>query len=192
MPPKQIRKIEKKPSGRIDTDDWEAKDSENVNEKDAVEDNLDIGKLVDECFGGESNNIDILENDKYYPGNKSWSLESEKGLVSKLTNSPALALTLEEDFRIHELIVRKENLFCGFYNVFLEYPNFVVLWKRFLHQIKNSCPVIQSGVPADSYDCNMKYVVRENFVKGGKFTLLCFDIAFPFSRRFGEACAGDV
>ena len=175
MPPKQIRNGEKKTlkqSDRIDTNDGEAEDSENVNEMDSVKDNLDIGKLVEECVGCESNSMGSLENDKNSSEKKSRSPECGKGLVSKLTNSPAFALTLEEDFRIHELIVRKENLFCGFYNVFLEYPNFVVLWKRFLHQIKNSCPVIQSGVPADSYDCNMKYVVRENFVKGGKFTLL--------------------
>ena len=120
-------------------------------------------------------------------------LKKNRGVLSVekawYPNYPAFALT---HFRIHELIVRKENMYCGFYNVFLEYPNFVVLWKRFLHQIKNSCPVIQSGVPADSYHCNMKYVVRENFVKGGKFTLLCFNITFPISRRFGEACSGDV
>ena len=67
MPPKQIRKAEKKPlkqSDRIDTNDGDAEDSENVNEMDSVKDNLDIGKLVEEYVGCESNSIDSLVSDK--------------------------------------------------------------------------------------------------------------------------------
>ena len=66
MPPKKIINGEKKPliGDRIDTNDGEAEDSENVNEMDSVKDNLDIGKLVEECFGCESNSMGSLENDK--------------------------------------------------------------------------------------------------------------------------------
>ena len=66
MPPKKIINGEKKPliGDRIDTNDGEAEDSENVNEMDSVKDNLDIGKLVEECVGCESNSMGSLENDK--------------------------------------------------------------------------------------------------------------------------------
>ena len=81
MPPKQIRKAEKKPlkqSDRIDTNDGDAEDSENVNEMDSVKDNLDIGKLVEECVGCESNSMGSLENDKNSSEKKSRSPECGK------------------------------------------------------------------------------------------------------------------
>jgi len=129
---------------------------------------LDIGDLVDECFVDEKEVLDNENEDREQLYHSELYSDSEKiEHLSRVTSSPTFDLTFEEDFRIHELMVRKENLFDGFYNLFLEFPNFVNLWKRFLFQIKNCCPIIQSGVPADSYDCNMKNMVRENFVKGG-------------------------
>ena len=128
---------------------------------------LDIGDLVDECFVDEKEFLDNENEDREHLYHSELYSDSEKiEHLSRVTTSPTFDLTFEEDFRIHELMVRKENLFDGFYNLFLEFPNFVNLWKRFLFQIKNCCPIIQSGVPADSYDCNMKNMVRENFVKG--------------------------
>ena len=127
---------------------------------------FDISKLVDDCFGEEENSDEmelILSH-----------LNPESCSLSTMMISPKFDLTFEEDFRIHELMVRKENLFDGFYRIFLEFPNFVCLWERFLLQIKSSCPVIQSAVPADSYDCKMKNMVRKNFVEGLKFLLLIF------------------
>ena len=116
---------------------------------------LDIGELVDECFVDEKDPCDDVKLDKENTNQDEEYLES-----------PTFNLTFEEDFKIHELMVRKEKLFEEFYNIFLEFPYFVSLWKRFLFQIQTCSPVIQSGVPADSYDCNMKNMVRDNFVKG--------------------------
>ena len=124
---------------------------------------LDIGDLVDECFVDGKDHCDDVkerENKKNHEENPNSDPENFKNL------SFTFNLTFEEDFKIHELMVRKEKLFEEFYNIFLEFPNFVSLWKRFLFQIQTCSPVIQSGVPADSYDCNMKNMVRDNFVKG--------------------------
>ena len=125
---------------------------------------LDIGELVDECFVDEKDHCDDV---KLYKENANQDEEYPDSDPENFKNlSPTFNLTFEEDFKIHELMVRKEKLFEEFYNIFLEFPNFVSLWKRFLFQIQTCCPVIQSGVPADSYDCNMKNMVRDNFVKG--------------------------
>ena len=64
------RKKPLKQSDGIDTNDGEAEDSENVNEMDSVEDNLYIGKLVEECFGCENNSIGSLENKNNSSGKK--------------------------------------------------------------------------------------------------------------------------
>jgi len=134
--------------------------------------NLDIGTLVDECFLDEHECCDNLKEATIVHATNNEILEmveytQEMTMLLQTKHSPAFDLTFEEDFRIHELMVRKENLFDGFYRLFLEFPNFVSLWERFLFQIKSSCTVIQSAVPADSYDCKMKNMVRANFVRGG-------------------------
>ena len=72
------RKKPLKQSDGIDTNDGEAEDSENVNEMDSVEDNLYIGKLVEECFGCENNSIGSLENKNNSSGNKNGVLSVEK------------------------------------------------------------------------------------------------------------------
>ena len=156
---------------------------------------LDIGQLVDECFGDEKEYSDDMKENKVFPENTSQIEEIPDHHPERMRRSPAFDLTFEEDFRIHELMVRKENLFEGFYNVFLEFPNFVSLWKRFLLQIKNGCPVIQSGIPADSYDCKMKKVVRDNFVQGLNITICFFHSIFSNPvcfRRSCATCAGNV
>ena len=40
-----------------------------------------------------------------------------------------LDLTFEEEFRIHELLVRKENLLDGIFEVSLQFPKFLETWK---------------------------------------------------------------
>ena len=62
MPPKQIRKGETR-----------QKKAENVNEMESVKDNLDIGKLVEECLGCESNSLDSLEKNMISSDKKSLS-----------------------------------------------------------------------------------------------------------------------
>ena len=130
---------------------------------------LDIGKLVDECFVDEKDYCDDVKDERENKNKEEEYPDSDPENFKNL--SPTFNLTFEEDFKIHELMVRKEKLFEEFYNIFLEFPNFVNLWKRFLFQIQTSSPVIQSGVPADSYDCNMKNMVRDNFVKGWNSSL---------------------
>eukprot|EP00090_Calanus_glacialis_P045837 TRINITY_DN8746_c0_g1_i1.p1 TRINITY_DN8746_c0_g1~~TRINITY_DN8746_c0_g1_i1.p1 ORF type:complete len:445 (+),score=140.52 TRINITY_DN8746_c0_g1_i1:23-1357(+) len=130
-----------------------------------IKKSLDIGELVDECFVDEKDYCDDVKDERENKNKEEEYPDSDPENFKNL--SPTFNLTFEEDFKIHELMVRKENLFEEFYNIFLEFPNFVSLWKRFLFQIQTCSPVIQSGVPADSYDCNMKNMVRDNFVKGG-------------------------
>ena len=43
-----------------------------------------------------------------------------------------LGLTYEEEFRIYELLVRKENLLDGMFEISLQIPNFLETWKDFL------------------------------------------------------------
>ena len=43
-----------------------------------------------------------------------------------------LDFTFEEEFRIYELLVRKENLLDGMFEISLQIPNFLGTWKDFL------------------------------------------------------------
>jgi len=128
----------------------------NVNEK--GKDQIDIGSLVDECFFEDGNHENVNEKKLLSP----IVFGSEISQLLSVERSPTFRITFEEEFRIHELIVRKERLFEGIYNTYFEVPNFVNVWERFLLEIKNGCPVIKSA-----FHPRMKSVVFNNFLNGG-------------------------
>ena len=67
---------------------------------------IDITDLAEECILKGSNN---------------WS---EKSLVSSLPKTPVFELTIEEEFKIHELIVRKEDLDDEIFQLFIKVASF--------------------------------------------------------------------
>ena len=58
--------------------------------------------------------------------------ESSLTEIKKVPPVPDLDFTLEEEFRIYELLVRKENLLDGIFEISLQIPNFLGIWKEFL------------------------------------------------------------
>ena len=49
--------------------------------------------------------------------------------VETLPPAPDVDFTFEEEFRIYELLVRKENLLDGMFEISLQFPKFLQTWK---------------------------------------------------------------
>ena len=75
-------------------------------EMDSIVQGIDISDLAEECIFEESNKLD------------------EKNLSTPLPTSPGLELTLEEEFKIHELMVRKENLDDDIFQLYMKVASF--------------------------------------------------------------------
>jgi len=78
---------------------------------------------------------------------------------------PVLNLTFEEDFKIHELLVRKENLFDGIFQTFMEQPEFLPYWKQFLTSV-NSRQSVLAGIGTRMVELFRKHAIT-NFMNGG-------------------------
>ena len=50
--------------------------------------------------------------------------------IENVTYAPFLDLTHEEEFRIYELLVRREHLVDGMFGISLQYPLFLDIWKK--------------------------------------------------------------
>ena len=58
--------------------------------------------------------------------------QSSPTQIEKVPSAPHLNFTFEEEFRIYELLVRKEHLVDGIFEISLQIPNFLGTWKEFL------------------------------------------------------------
>ena len=58
--------------------------------------------------------------------------ESPPTATEMVPPAPDLDFTFEEEFRIYELLVRKENLLDGMFEISLQFPKFLEIWKDFL------------------------------------------------------------
>eukprot|EP00092_Neocalanus_flemingeri_P058229 GFUD01069348.1.p1 GENE.GFUD01069348.1~~GFUD01069348.1.p1 ORF type:complete len:475 (-),score=70.21 GFUD01069348.1:54-1478(-) len=126
-------------------------------------------KLIDKSEGlekpltltlDESNIVFDLKEDKIIDDSDFF----ENNLTSILYN-PTFHLTFEEDFKIYELLVRKENLVDGFFRTFMELPDYQKSFEQSLLSI-------QSGTGLCKGLCNQiitllrKYIIT-NFLNGG-------------------------
>ena len=86
-------------------------------EMDSIVQGIDISDLAEQCIFEESNKLD------------------EKNLSTPLPTSPGLELTLEEEFKIHELMVRKENLDDDIFQLYMKVGSF----KSFKNYLMSIC-----------------------------------------------------
>ena len=143
-------------------------------------DDIDISALAEECFFEQ----DILVEDRDTTMQKSCSADlniqpeflfdshfneipQTINLLSEISSNPAMHFTQEEEFRIFELMVRKENLFDGCFQIIMELPYFADSFTKFILSLKSG----ETG-QRNKGDCILvvsqirKYIV-ENFKKGG-------------------------
>jgi len=143
-------------------------------------DDVDISALAEECFFEQ----DILVEDGDTTMQKSSSrdiniqpeflfdshfneIPQTINLLSEISSNPAMHFTQEEEFRIFELMVRKENLFDGCFQIIMELPYFADSFTKFILSLKSG----ETG-QRNKGDCIQvvsqirKYIV-ENFKKGG-------------------------
>lgn len=80
-------------------------------------------------------------------------------------SSPVFHLTFEEDFKIHELLVRKENLFDGIFQTLMEQPDFLRYWEQFLVSVNTKSAVFK-GIGTRMVELFRKYAIS-NFMNGG-------------------------
>ena len=58
--------------------------------------------------------------------------QSSPSQIETVPSAPDFDFTFEEEFRTYELLVRKEHLVDGIFDISLQIPNFLGTWKDFL------------------------------------------------------------
>jgi len=137
---------------------------------------IDICALVEECIFDEMKSLDKVEyislsispdkeDSSEIMHNKQESLTQETDRIEMenisviIPSSPVLNFTFEEDFKIHELLVRKENLFDGMFQTFMDHPEALSYWAQFLKSVDSK----QSVYPGKTLRKN----AITNFMNGG-------------------------
>ena len=127
--------------------------------KDSLIDNIDIDTLVEECLQTQ-----VIENKG----------EHEIGDSATLMTCPSFQLTHEEEFKIFELFVRKENLMDGLFRLFYNFPGFLESFQRTLLSIGHG-----KGVDHDFVRIidQKSMFIQSNLISGGtiKQSLDMFD-----------------
>ena len=145
---------------------------------------VDISALAEECIFEEVKFVDQCEflekplSMKVHKSNTIFDLRYkeklsderelfEDNLPSSLyRSSPTFHLTFEEEFKIYELIVRKENLVDGIFQTFMELPNFHESWLQFLLSINSGTGSVYKGVCNKIVKLKRKHIIS-NFMNGG-------------------------
>ena len=128
----------------------------NISPSDSGEANVDISCLVEEC---------ILQEQLEHEGN------CEKDYIHDLRCSPSLQLTHEEEFKIYELFVRKENLMDGLFRIFFHFPGFLEAYKKSLLSFHN---------PAFVRILDQKIVFLESDIASGGTIRQCLNMFDEF------------
>lgn len=127
--------------------------------KDSLIDNIDIDTLVEECLQTQ-----VIENKG----------EREIDDSATLMTCPSFQLTHEEEFKIFELFVRKENLMDGLFRLFYNFPGFLESFQRTLLSIGHG-----KGVDHDFVRIidQKSMFIQSNLISGGtiKQSLDMFD-----------------
>jgi len=143
---------------------------------------IDICALVEECIYNETKSLDDVE---YI--NLSITLDKEdfseimhnkqEGLTQDtdqyeienismiVPSSPVLNFTFEEEFKIHELLVRKENLFDGIFQTVMDHPESLPFWEQFLKSV-DSKQSVYPGIRTNIAKRFLKNAIA-NFLNGG-------------------------
>jgi len=141
---------------------------------------IDISALVEECIFEEVKSPDegdyfnlpvTLDEGDFIIQNEEENFTQE--IVQReirnhsviVRSPPVLNLTFEEDFKIHELLVRKENLFDGIFQTFMDQPEFLPHWKQFLTSV-NSKQSVLAGTGTRMVELFRKHIIT-NFMNGG-------------------------
>jgi len=141
---------------------------------------IDISALVEECIFEEVKSPDEGEylNLPVTLDEGDLVIQNEEEMITQETDRreirnhsvivrspPLLNLTFEEDFKIHELLVRKENLFDGIFQTFMEQPEFLPFWEQFLTSV-NSKQSVLAGIGTRMVELFRKHAIT-NFMNGG-------------------------
>jgi len=144
---------------------------------------IDICALVEECIYDEMKSLDDVEyinlsitvdkedsSEKMH--NKQESLLTQdtdqceiQNLSVIIPSSPVINFTFEEDFKIHELLVRKENLLDGIFQTFMNHPGSLPFWEQFLKSV-DSKERVYAGIRTDITKTLRKNIIA-NFMNGG-------------------------
>ena len=136
---------------------------------------IDIGKLVDECFVKEDGVCEtVIKRHKSELSQETFVESHQKLLDERLPHGLIFHITFEEDFRIHELEVKKKNLLSSFYNFFIDIPSFLNYWKRFLSQINIGNTIMDSSFQVNYYKTNHQNLILDDLIQGINLLKLYF------------------
>jgi len=91
---------------------------------------VDLGRLAEECVaeGPALTWQNTPPTQTHHPVN---TIVQTRHPVIVFNGDPEFELTFEEDFRIHELLVRKDNVLDSFYSLLSEMPKFHEIFLNF-------------------------------------------------------------
>ena len=146
---------------------------------------VDISALAEECIFEE---VKIVDEREYFEkplpmithkSNEAFNLsyeeekESDKSELHEnyfpstlYKSNPTFHFTFEEDFKIYELMVRKENLVDGIFQTFMEHPDFTKLVQQFLLSINSGTDYVYKGA-CYQFILSMRNYIISNFMNGG-------------------------
>lgn len=141
---------------------------------------VDISALAEECifeevkFPDDSLPITLdeadlntsfkCEEETYIDESEFYDIRTQPTIVR---SSPIFHLTFEEDFKIHELLVRKENLVDGIFQTIMEQPEFLKCWKQFLVSVNCGTSSVYKGFGSQEVVGLVRQYTISNFLNGG-------------------------
>ena len=96
---------------------------------------IDIDDLMNQC--------DSLEEEE----EEEEVVKEEEGVLAGVDNSPRLALTIEEEYKIHELMVCRSNLLAQVFRLMRQDPDFEFNFRNFLLEINTGSTIRAEGLP---------------------------------------------
>ena len=133
---------------------------------------VDITALAEECIIEEvkfkeeilylpmklllSNQESNIQKDDKFTDNSEFIESYIPSLLNR--SNPTLHITFEEEFRIHELLVRKDKLVDGIFQTFMELPAFQKCFEQRLKLINSGENLVFNGL------CNQLVVLIRNYV----------------------------
>ena len=149
---------------------------------DGSDGSIDICALVEECIFDEMKTLDDVEyislsltldkedsSDIMQNKEESVTQDTDQCEIQNksviVPSSPVLNFTFEEDFKIHELLVRKENLFDGIFQTLMDHPESLPFLEQFLKSV-DSKQSVYAGICINIAKRFIKNVIAD-FINGG-------------------------
>ena len=172
MRPEKVDRVKKKHldqhkgvRNREEVDDKTGSVSQN-RKLDVVE---NVADIADSIISDEKHDIEALVEECLHSKQRKRNQQFRNGRMADLVICPSFQLTHEEEFKIFELFVRKENLMDGLFRIFYHFPGFLESFRRTLLSIGHGRGVDNDFVRIID---QKSMFIQSNLISGGTISKL--------------------